>query len=109
MIAAAVIIQRSARLRGRPKETAIVLAQTAVIPVQRTLVPFRGRPSAAIMVLIVGIISLMVGLVLPRVWGGGAAGPMVHLMVKSVHAGTSLPIAVPMGSSVSNLLGIIQR
>ena len=59
MTAAAVIIQRTARLRRRPKETAIVLAQTAVIPLQRTLVPFQGRPSAAIMVLIVGIISLM--------------------------------------------------
>ena len=34
---------------------------------------------------------------------------MVHLTVKSVHAGTSLPIAVPLGSSVSNVLGIIQR
>ena len=109
MAAAAVIIQRTARLRRRPKETAIVLAQTAVIPPQRTLVPFRGFPSAAIMVIIVGIISLMVGLVLPRVWGEGATGPVVHLTVKSVHAGTSLTIAAPLGSSVSNVLEIIQR
>ena len=109
MAAAAVIIQRTARLRRRPKDTAIVLAQTAVIPLQRTLVQFRGRPSAAIMVLIVGIISLMVALALPRVWGGGATGPVVHLTVKSVHAGTSLTIAAPVGSSVSNVLEIIQR
>ena len=109
MIAAAMIIQHSARLRRRPKETSIVPAQTAVIPLQQTLVPFRGRPSATITVLIVGIISLMVGLALPRVLGGGATGPMVHLTVKSVHAGTSLPIAAPQGSSVSNVLRIIQQ
>ena len=108
MIAAAVILQRTARLRRRPKETALVRAQTAVIPLERKLVPFRGRPSAAVTVLIVGIVSLMIGLDLPRIWGG-ATGPMVHLTVKSVHAGTSLPIAAPLGSSVSNVLGIIQR
>ena len=109
MTAAAVIIQRTARLRRRPKETAIVRAQTSMIPLQRTLVPFQGRPSAAIMVLIVGIISLMVGIALPRIWGGGATGSVVHLTVKSVHAGTSLTIAAPLGSSVSNVLEIIQR
>ncbi|EOD32162.1 hypothetical protein EMIHUDRAFT_434239 [Emiliania huxleyi CCMP1516] len=108
MIAAAVILQRTARLRRRPKETALVRAQTAVIPLERKLVPFRGRPSAAVTVLIVGIVSLMIGLDLPRIWGG-ATGPMVHLTVKSVHAGTSLPIAAPIGSSVSNVLEIIQR
>merc|ERR1719502_2358808 len=61
------------------------------------------------MVLIVAIISLMVGLALPRVWEGGATVSMVNLTVKSVHAGTSLPIAAPVGSSVSNVLEIIQR
>ena len=66
MIAAAVILQRTARLRRRPKETALVRAQTAVIPLERKLVPFRG-PSAAVTVLIVGIVSLMIGLDLPRI------------------------------------------
>ena len=107
MIAAAVILQRTARLRRRPKETALVRAQTAVIPLERKLVPFRGRPSAAVTVLIVGIVSLMIGLDLPRIWGG-ATGPMVHLKLKSVHAGNASPIAVPMGSSVSNVLGFVQ-
>ena len=113
MNAAAVLLQRTARRRSRPKETAIVRAPPTTLvegeayPVavlERALVPYRKGPS--ITVLIMGIITLMVGLVLPRVWGGGATGPMVHLTVKTVHTGTSSPIAAPNGSSV---LEIIQR
>ena len=109
MNAAAVLLQRTARRRSRPKETAIVRAPPTTleaypVAVERALVPYRKGPS--ITVLIMGIITLMVGLVLPRVWGGGAMGPMVHLTVKTVHTGTSLPVAAPNGSSV---LEIIQR
>ena len=111
MNAAAVLLQRTARRRSRPKETAIVRAPPTTlvegkaypVAVERALVPYRKGPSA-ITALIMGIIALMVGLVLPRVWGGGATGPMVHLSVKTVHTGTSLPIAVPNGSSVTDML-----